>query len=301
MGIAEFKHYLFQRPSSVANEKLLLAILKDAMCNESKKYQDLCQAYNAGILDAIKASNPPNDNDLKHIIWDLQTNRGLVEQAAKATVDFWVKSFEGFSFDGLDSLTSFMELPRPMSEEGAVTGPNLTGISYNPLRREVLIQWRRDQQADGYEVWRSTGQNRATLVKDGSFPLPRFIDKDTVPGEVCSYVIRSKIKNSEKYSEFSNMLQIAIPDGNSTFEISEVRVLNDGIQLRWTYQTAAEHYLIKRTDLIANEGEVHFSVSNSSFVFIDTFQPGELQLKYYLECERRNQSPLVTHEIVLTV
>lgn len=301
MWIAEFKHYLFQRPACVTNEKQLLAILKDAMCIESRKYQDLRQAYNAGILDVIKASNPPSDNDLQRIIWDLQTNRGLAEQAAKATVDFWVKSFEGFSFEGVDSLTSFMELPRPLSDEDTVSGPNLKSIRYDPLRREVMIQWCRDHQADSYEVWRSIGQDRALLERDGSFPLPRYIDKDTVPGEVFSYVIRSKIKNSEKYSEFSNMLQIAIPDGNSTFEISEVRVMNDGIQLRWTYQTAAEQYLIKRTDLIANEGEIQFSVSNTSFVFMDTFQQGELQLKYCLECERSNQSPLVTHEIVLTV
>ena len=34
MGIVEFKHYLFQRPTSAANEKQLFAILKDAMSSD---------------------------------------------------------------------------------------------------------------------------------------------------------------------------------------------------------------------------------------------------------------------------
>ena len=96
-------------------------------------------------------------------------------------------------------------------------------------------------------------------------------------------------------------MQIAVPAGDSAFEISEVRVLNTGIQLRWTYQTATERYLVKRTDLVANDGDVSFAVPSSQFVFVDPLQPRGVQLKYTLECDQRNQSPLISHEIVLTV
>lgn len=301
MGILEFRHYLFQRPSIVSNEKQLLAVLNDAMCNEKKKYQFLCKAYKAGILDALKASNPPSSDDQQRIIQDLQTNYGLIEATAKSTVDFWVQSFDGFSFEGIDPLKAFMALPKTIGNGEVLPGPRLIAISHNPLRKEVQLQWNRQQTAESYEVWRSIGQEPAILVKSGTFPLPRFSDKEIVSGEVYTYVVRSKAKNSDAFSEFSNMLQIATPFSGSTFEISEVRIVNDAVQLRWTYQTDAEQYCLKRKDLIANDGESVFTIPNSQFLYVDKANAAEAQLCYALECKRRNHTPLVTQEIVLTV
>ncbi len=301
MGLLEFKHYISQRPEAVSNDNILLAILSDAMCNEQKKYRALVSAYRAGIWDAIKASNPPSNDEQDHIISDLQTKYGLVEAAAKGAVDFWIQSFQGFSFDNINRVTSYMGLPIPDKDDLPPPGPQLVKISYNDTLKGISLQWTRQQDAGSYEIWRSVDEQKASIIEQGMFALPRFMDKDISVGKLYSYVVRSKIKDSEKSSMFSNVLQIAVPIDNAEFEIREVRVANDGIQLMWSYQVGATEYLLKIKEAFSEKTEKIIKIPNSQFTFTDNEISVENPLSYMLECERRDGPSLISREITLTV
>lgn len=301
MGILEFKHYINQRPEAVSNDTILLAILNDAMCNDQKKYRALVSAHKAGIWDAIKANNPPSDDEKNRIILDLQANHGLVKQAAEFAVDFWIQSFDGFSFDSINGIFSYMGLPIPDKADLLSPGPQLVKISYNAALRGLSLQWTRQQNAGSYEIWRSVDEQKASIIEQGTFALPRFMDKDISAGKLYSYVVRSKIKDSGKPSMFSNVLQIAVPQDNADFEVGDVRVTNDGIQLMWTYQAGATEYLLKITDPFSEKTEKIIKIPNSQFTFTDNEISVENPHSYVLECERRDGPSLISKEITLTV
>lgn len=303
MSAAEFKKYILQRPTAVNDKKQLLAILKDAMRSDKKKYHALYQVYEAGILDVLKISNPPSNDERRQIIKILTQQYALAQQAAEFAVDFWVESLDGFSFENIGDLNggSFMALPQNKEGEDALPGPRLITISYNPLRKEVLLQWKRQQEAESYEVWRSVGEQRAELIKQGTFPLPRFADKEIISGELHTYVIRSKRKAREEKTLFSNILQISVPQESDSFEIGELRVLDDAVQLRWNYLVDVSQYLIKRKGVEESDWKTIAFVPNVQFTYVDKDVINETQYVYQVECQRRNHSALISHEVALTL
>jgi len=136
----------------------------------------------------------------------------------------------------------------PENPEVALKAPEIVSC-YSKLQTSVKVTWTPVEDADGYELWRTTTPDdekswtRTKTVKDGA--ADRYTNQDLQKGTTYYYKVRAYVEDAEgnrTYSDFSNVdyMPAAVvwdaPYSNATFRI----------RLRWNEIDGAHGYQIWR-------------------------------------------------------
>ena len=90
----EFGNYLRQCPTALNDKNRTMGLLKDALNNDLPKFRVLQAAYELGVVDAIRRSNPISTDDRLRITTGLVSQYAMLETAAKHAIDYWESSID---------------------------------------------------------------------------------------------------------------------------------------------------------------------------------------------------------------
>ena len=90
--MTEFGKYLTQCPHALNSKTGTLGLLKDALQNDMPKFRVLQAAYELGILDALRKSNPLTAEDRMRILTGLSSQYAMTDSAAQKAVAYWQES-----------------------------------------------------------------------------------------------------------------------------------------------------------------------------------------------------------------
>ena len=149
----EFGNYLRQCPTALNDKNRTMGLLKDALNNDLPKFRVLQAAYELGVVDAIRRSNPISTDDRLRITTGLVSQYAMLETAAKHAIDYWESSIDAdilvHSSCETDVDTKAV-LPSPVMPSSPARMPDkdiikVTTISQDFIRLGIRLQWENEQ------------------------------------------------------------------------------------------------------------------------------------------------------------
>lgn len=279
--MTEFGKYLCQCPDALRNKSTAMGLLKDALHNDLPKFRVLQAAYELGIIESLRKSNPITQEDRLRIITGLSSQYAMTESAAKNAISYWQNSITPEILKKVDARQPEMTVdseiewnssdsPRSQATFIPENRPSIVVISQENNRCGIRIQWKRKPGIQGYEVWRAEENGQPKLVKSGTFALPRYVDYDVNEGVLYTYAIRGIIgSNKNEYTPSSNDMQIVSPSKVAVFQIREIKMISDGIQLSWSYSQDADYYVVEKFDEFEDNWFPLVQLSAGTTQFVD--------------------------------
>lgn len=269
----DFSQYLNERPELLLHPKQLMGVVKDVMGSRKAQYRAIQAALELGILDLLRVRCPLEQSERTRLITAIQHDYAMVERAAVFAVDFWDTHMSTELFEKADKANMTWEresdsilFSEPDSQASIYVrpvddAPVLIFVKLDYLKNGISVQWQRHPKAERYQIFRIDSKKKSVLLKEGTFPLPRYCDTDVDDGETYTYLLRAVIKKDgqEVFSDYSNQLKITASFKQRGFQIREIRVQQDQVQIRWTYQVAIQQYTVK----IRQTGDVNWRTSVS--------------------------------------
>lgn len=299
----EFGNYLRQCPTALNDKNRTMWLLKDALNNDLPKFRVLQAAYELGVVDAIRRSNPISTDDRLRITTGLVSQYAMLETAAKHAIDYWESSIDAdilvHSSCETDVDTKAV-LPSPVMPSSPARMPDkdiikVTTISQDFIRLGIRLQWEKRTDIDRYELWRAKGTESPVKIKNGTFPIPRYQDCDVEPNVLYAYAIRGT-NESEKSLAHSPDLQLVSPSKPPVFQIREVQFAFSGVQIKWTMIFEATSYRILRfSDTAGWQTLAELPITQT--MYLDSAVQNGNIVKYKIQCICKNNTLLETTAI----
>ena len=299
----EFGNYLRQCPTALNDKNRTMGLLKDALNNDLPKFRVLQAAYELGIVDAIRHSNPISTDDRLRITTGLVSQYAMLEAAAKHAIDYWESSIDAdiLSHAACETDANIEIIPSsPVVQPSPAKQPakniiKVSTISQDSIRLGIRLQWEKRSDIDRYELWRAKDTEQPIKIKDGTFPIPRYQDCDVEPNVLYTYVIRGTDESGKGLAQ-SPDLQLVSPSKPPVFQIREVQFVFSGVQIKWTMIFEAISYRILRfSDTAGWQTLAELPVTQT--MYLDpAVQNGDV-VKYKIQCICKNNILLETTAI----
>lgn len=305
--LTEFGKYLKKCPMALNDKNRTMGLLKDALNNDLPKFRVLQAAYELGIVEAIRRSNPVSTDDRLRITTGLVSQYAMLETAAKHAIDYWENSIDadilsGVSFEADTSTDVFYSSPAVQPSSVTSLDKNaikVTTISQDSIRLGIRLQWEKQGNIDRYEIWRAKGTEQPVKIKDGTFPIPRYQDYDVEPNMLYTYAIRGT-DEAGKSRAHSLDRQLVSPDKPPVFQIRELQFSFSGVQIKWTMIFETEIYRVLRfSDTAGWKILAELPVTQTAYLDV-TAQNGDA-VKYKIQCHCKNSTLLETTAIEVSL
>lgn len=307
--MTEFGRYLKQCPAALKDKTRTLSLLKDALNNDLPKFRVLQAAYELGIVEAIKRSNPISTDDRLKITTGLVSQYAMLENAAKSSIDYWQNSIDSDilyrafndadecgepcinSVESTAQTTPLIKLNQTHSENRL----KIRSISQDSIRLGIRLQWEKQSEIECYEIWRAKATEQPVKIKEGSFPIPRYQDYDVEANCCYTYAIRG-LNEAGKDIAHSADIQLIAPSKPPVFQIRELQFTFFGIQIKWTMLFEAEKYIVQKySDSYGWTALAELPVEQT--MYLDTAVQSETSVQYKIQCACKNGTELETAEI----
>lgn len=305
--LTEFGKYLKKCPMALNDKNRTMGLLKDALNNDLPKFRVLQAAYELGIVEAIRRSNPVSTDDRLRITTGLVSQYAMLETAAKHAIDYWENSIDAdilscapFEVDtSTDVFCSSPAVQPSLVTSSANNVIKVTTISQDSIRLGIRLQWKKQENIDRYEIWRTKGNEQLIKVKDGTFPIPRYQDYDVEPNILYTYAIRGTDEAGKSLAH-SPDLQLVSPDKPPAFQIREIQFAFSGVQIKWTMIFETEIYRVLRfSDTAGWKMLAELPVTQTAYLDV-TAQSGDA-VKYKIQCLCKNSTLLETTAIEVSL
>lgn len=126
----------------------------------------------------------------------------------------------------------------------------------------IEVKWGKVAGAEGYRVYRKTGNGSWENLQDVAPSVVSFLDKTAVEGKTYSYTVRAfKGKAFSSYVSSSQLVRVPEPAMNSLVNVA------DGVRVSWyPVGTADKYYIYRRID---GEGWSRIAIVNKADVQTD--------------------------------
>lgn len=307
--MTEFGRYLKQCPAALKDKTRTLSLLKDALNNDLPKSRVLQAAYELGIVEAIKRSNPISTDDRLKITTGLVSQYAMLENAAKNSIDYWQNSIDSDilyrAFNDADecgepcvnSVESTAQPAPPIkpSQNQSENRLKIRSILQDSIRLGIRLQWEKQSEIECYEIWRAKATEQPIKIKEGSFPIPRYQDYDVEANCCYTYAIRG-LNEAGKDIAHSADIQLIAPSKPPVFQIRELQFAFSGIQIKWTMLFEAEKYIVQKySDSYGWITLAELPVEQT--MYLDAAAQAEKTIKYKIRCVCKNGTTLETTEI----
>lgn len=300
--MTEFGKYLTQCPHALNSKTGTLGLLKDALQNDMPKFRVLQAAYELGILDALRKSNPLTAEDRMRILTGLSCQYAMTDSAAQKAVAYWQESITPDILKNAEKelvscptsenpATSPASFALPQRQSINIPGnrPTIISISQDTIRLGLRIQWKRQPGLQGYEVWRAKENEPPILVKSGSFPIPRYQDFDVAEGCLYTYAVRGILSGEDKtYTVGSNDMQLTAPKRKFSFQFIEAASSQSGIKLAWGFVFGSACYIVEKYDTFGNDWFQLAELPSDITQFVDQSAIAGESNRYQLICKLKD-------------
>lgn len=305
----EFGKYLKQCPTALSNKMRTLGLLKDALNNKMPQYRVLQVAYELGIVDAIRHSNPISADDRLRITTGLVSQYAMLESAAKKAIEYWENSVDSdilsrslndseISSDSISPIPAPPMQPAPMEPSvpnQSCSTIKITAISQDSIRLGIRLQWEKQSTISHYELWRAKNAEPPVKIKEGTFPIPRYQDCDVEANALYTYALRGTDEAGKDIAR-SPDLQLVAPSKPPIFQIREIQFMLSGIQIKWSMIFEAEKYQIQKNSN-GTGWQTVAELPMTQTMYLDTaIRDGEA-VQYKIQCICKNNTLLETTAI----